>query len=553
MCRKAEYTGRVSTKLSSLFTFLQFVAYLARTKGSYLKPMAKQKTRKPRQGSMVVYQLIERMSSDEKRYFKMFAQKYDKGNSNICLVLFNAINHQISKNKALNDVEIRKQLKGLALESYFVSAKNKLKNMLCDALYEMSAKHMEDYTILKGIGVAGILHNKGLLDESDKQLKQAMDTAVEKEFYTLWLEAFKHKLNFSVDNMSSDFSVLHNWHDEMQGVMALQHDYANQVFNNRLAFNAYVATEDKFDSRTVDFFNEPRLIKNADNAKSAYGRYLALNCLIFYYNKQSQHKQVQKIALQQKDILKATLSYTLRYAGEFLVAYQNYLNGLNPVRDAEQIVQGSRDMEKTAQQYLTRGANPTLPILVVNNATMMRLNVFIEQNNTGELKKEVAHAINVYKQTKSRLGNANELVLLCLIKDSLFAIGKYDEAMKWIKQIKAVSPAGIMNKYKLCNLFTELMILIEKNATARLLRNSEENLRQAITRFNFTETQQQQLIKLLKLIGAVATVRNTKEESKCLADIIDFAAGVKHGTDGILKNLVSESGAASWARKRKTT
>lgn len=513
--------------------------------------MVKQKRRKARQGSVLVYELIGKMSSDEKRYFKIYAQKYKKGNSNLCLSLFNAINVELRKGAEVTDEAIRTRIKGHNLESYFVSAKNKLKNMLCDSLYEMHSKHTDEFAIMKGIGIAGMLNDRGFAKEADKQLKQAMDMARHKEYFTLWLEGFRHKVNYSVTNVSASFPVLHSWRNEMEEVMLLLDNYSHEILNNRLTFNAYLAAPDKIDKRTASVFNEDRLIANVKNARSAYAKYLALNALLFYFEKAKRRKEVSPIALQQKNILYETLNHTVRYAGEFFVAYQNYLNSLDPVKQAELIIEGSRDMEKQAQQLLPKVRNKRMVLLAVNNATMIRLNVFIEHNDVYGLKQELPHAVKLMAQTKGELGIAIQVVLSALIKDGYFISGNYTEALKWIRHIKATAPPGILNHYKLCNLLTELMILIDTNATVKVLRNSEENLRLAITRFNYTVEQQKVLQALLKLLSAVPTARNAKELGQHLNSITDFAANIKNGTDGTLRNVVAESNAARWAERKK--
>ena len=94
------------------------------------------------------------------------------------------------------------------------------------------------------------------------------------------------------------------------------------------------------------------------------------------------------------------------------------------------------------------------------------------------------------------------------------------------------------------------MILIDTNASVKALRNSEENLRLAITRFNYTGGQQTALQALLKLVSAVSTARNVKELEQHLNRITDFAANIRNGTDGTLKNIVAESNAARWAQRK---
>lgn len=487
------------------------------------------------------------MTSEEKRFFKIYAQKYDKENDNLCLALFNAVNTDLRKGTAVNDDVVRLRIKGLKLESYFISAKNKLKNMLFDALFEMHGRHNEDYAIIKDMGIAGILHDKGFEQECNKQLQQAMDTAHQKEYYTLWLEGYGHRLNYNTD--INDFGILQQWNKERSEVINVLEDYTQQQVYNRLFFSAYLSPDDKIDAKTKKIFQERALEENIAATKSAYAKYLALNGLVFYLYKNREVEKANAVALQQKEVLEQTLAITSRYVGEFFIAYQNYLNSLQPDIHADLIIEGSRDMENRAKQYITKSRTKRLSYVVISNAVIMRLNTYIDRNNKSELPIELSAGIKIYKQTSEHMAIANKVALLAVIKDGWFVLGKYTEALKWIKELKQTAPAGIFNKYKLCNLITELLILIDNKASVKSIRNSEENIRLAIARYEYTPTQQQGLLNLLKLISQVPTARNKSELQKSFAALSTFVLSVKNGNESILRNLFAESNVLLWVNR----
>lgn len=513
--------------------------------------MAATPKRKAREGSPVVYQLIEKMTSDEKRHFKLYAQKYDN-TDNLCLTLFDAANAELRKgNKKVDDAAIKKRIKGLPVERYFVSAKNKLKNLLFDSLYDMHGRSAEDYQILKQYRVADILQDKGLGAESQKMLTNAMQSARQKEYYTLWLEGFRHKVNHSAVETTLSLEDMHQWHSEATGVLETLKDYTDLVLLNRLTFISYITSNDKIDKKTLKLFNEAYLQQRVNSSRSDYAHYLALNCLLFYTAKHKPHNFLSAIALQQKNVLQHTLSYTRRYAGEFFVAYQNYLNSLHPSEHLHEIIEGTKEMEQLAQKHLRYAGDKRIGTTAICHATMTRLNAYIEHNDTQALGKEVEHAVTVYKKERTGTGIPNEVVLLSLIKDGYFLTGKYTEALKWVKQIKAVIPPGLLHHYRLCNLFTELMLLIETKASVRALRNCEENLRLTISRCNYTAEQEKILLTMLKLIAAIVTVRNNKELLQAQANLNRFADDIKQHDDRTVKAIISESNVRQWlARKR---
>lgn len=513
--------------------------------------MAAQAKRKNRKGSPVVYQLIQKMTSDEKRHFKLYAQKYDN-TDNLCLTLFDAINTALRKGKPVDDALIKQQIKGQPVARYFVSAKNKLKNLLYDSLYDMHGRNTDEYQIIKQYRVADILRDKGLQAEAQKQLQNTMKAALQKEYYTLWLDGFRYKVNYSIEDMTTPLATLHEWMDEAAEVNNLLANYTQRVLLNRLIYTAYITGEDKIDNKTRRVFNKEYLQELVQQSRSAYGKYLALNCLLFYVARYKTSNESVAIAQQQKDVLQQTLEYTRRYAGEFFVAYQNYLNTLHPTEHLKQIVEGSKEMEALAQKHLRYAGDKRISATAVYHATMTRLNAYIENNDLAAISKEVVHAVEVYKKEGVGIGVPGQVVFLSLIKDSYFILGKHNEALKWVKQIKEVIPAGLLHHYRLCNLFTELMLLIETKATARALRNSEENLRITIARCNYSAEQQLLLLALLKLIAAVAVVRNHKEQQQALQQLAAFAEEIKKSQDRAIRALVSESNVRQWvARKLK--
>lgn len=81
--------------------------------------MAASPKRKARSGSPSVYNLIAAMNSDEKRFFKLYVQRYAKEGGNIYQTLFDVINAELQKRGETDDERIKALVKRLSLGGLF--------------------------------------------------------------------------------------------------------------------------------------------------------------------------------------------------------------------------------------------------------------------------------------------------------------------------------------------------------------------------------------------------------------------------------------------------
>ncbi len=489
------------------------------------------------------------MNSDEKRFFKLYVQKYAKQDGNIYQTLFDAINSELQKRGEVNEERLKKQVKGLSLSSYFSSAKNKLKEMIGYALFEMQSRQSEQFALYRQAAVANILHDKGFVEEADKQLKKMMSAAAGKDYHTLWLDGALHRYNHSGARPSVQVKDLFIWQEEVQEQQRRLQDLMEKVLLNRLAFMNYLALPGTLDNKAKKMLREEVLQQQLANAQTDYTKYLSLNALVFHYDKQRNQDKLMVHTRLQKEVLEHSLTKTHRYKGEFFVAYQNYLGSLNPVKQQKEIVAGTQAYENAAQQYLDATEHEAFCNALVS-ASMLRLNTFIENSHLQGLAQELALSIQRFRKLQEHLPPAKKVVFQMMIKDGLFVMQRYPECLRWIKLVKNSIPAGTLHNRRVCNLFTEFIIFIETKASIKALKNSEESLRYAIAGLQAAEDLSTSLHVVIKGLRTYASARNREERQEALRELRKLAVAYRTLPNRQLANIISESGLVQWLRAK---
>ena len=136
-----------------------------------------------------LFQLIISMSMNEKRYFKMFALQYYKGEENIPIKLYQAI----IKQKKYNKSEIIKQFNNQLTPEKLSKAKNYLYNLILKSLRNYhSDSNPSVNMLLKNILInVEILYEKALFKQCIKLLKKAKKTAYQFDKDSHLLEIYK--------------------------------------------------------------------------------------------------------------------------------------------------------------------------------------------------------------------------------------------------------------------------------------------------------------------------------------------------------------------------
>ncbi|MGB1242537.1 MAG: hypothetical protein ACPG49_08450 [Chitinophagales bacterium] len=140
-----------------------------------------------------LFELIKSLTPPEKRYFKVFAQRYIKGTENNYVQLFNAI----SKQKIYDETKLLKKIKNDRFVRHFSSEKNYLYKLLLKALNAYQSEHNVKIQIRSQLDSINLLFDKRLIQQGFQQLKKTKKMALKYEAYLALFKILDLEINFA--------------------------------------------------------------------------------------------------------------------------------------------------------------------------------------------------------------------------------------------------------------------------------------------------------------------------------------------------------------------
>lgn len=128
-----------------------------------------------------LYQLIHSMDKKEKRYFKLFANKYNRKKNTNALVLFDII----AKQKKYNQTTILKKLKKHDIYKNFAFEKHKLYSLVLKSLSECNSNYSTRVQTLEILKQIEILFGRTLFQQAQKLIQKGLKLIEGKNLFDL--------------------------------------------------------------------------------------------------------------------------------------------------------------------------------------------------------------------------------------------------------------------------------------------------------------------------------------------------------------------------------
>ncbi|MDZ4706615.1 MAG: hypothetical protein SH848_21985 [Saprospiraceae bacterium] len=230
-----------------------------------------------------LFQLVQSLNKQEKRYFKLYASRHALNGENQYLRLFNAI----EKQEVYDEATLRKKFPDEAFTRQLHVAKNYLYGIILASLRSFHESRAEDrfYTQLRN---AQLLFDKGLYQQSEKALGKAKSTAADNERFLQLLEVYRWE--HQIAHSRNDFGKLENYIAHgVQEEFDLLDKYRNflefQALNDRVFIPYWKkgAVRNETEKAALDQLFEQPQFSSADHARSFYARYFYHNARFSYH------------------------------------------------------------------------------------------------------------------------------------------------------------------------------------------------------------------------------------------------------------------------------
>ena len=114
-----------------------------------------------------IFRLIKSLTKSEKRYFKIYSNRFTYKDKQKYLDLFDAIDKQ----KEYDEAALKKKFEGEKFLKHFPTVKSRLKDMVLEGLVEYQANDNNEAAVVKkAIGIAVALFSKGFLEVANNHI-----------------------------------------------------------------------------------------------------------------------------------------------------------------------------------------------------------------------------------------------------------------------------------------------------------------------------------------------------------------------------------------------
>ena len=383
----------------------------------------------PKSGSPSLFELIQSLSQAEKRYFKVFLQKYVKGDKDNFERLFNEIekqkNYNESKLKSFQHLAVLK----VRLEEY----------ILCSLQDFHSSKSISE-KLKREIRSIEIFFHKRLFEHAKRQISKSKKTAAHYEEFLSLFELLRWELIIINAQSYSEVTEqgLKKIYMEAEDCLdkAINENKYSMFCNTiylRIRKHGFFRKKDEL-KRFGKMMEHP-LLSSVDKARSMDAKYFYYSSHIGFAQLQSKYDKARKNNNEILKLLENNPQHILKDQRKYLSAQQNstvwlyhfkeYRNALESLEKLKQFIIHER---ASISEYLF-----SRTFYYVNSA------ILYCHCRLGEYEKGIAIA-TVFKKEFEKykvrtLNKESQWVFYDALATLYFGAGKYSESIRWLNTI----------------------------------------------------------------------------------------------------------------------
>ena len=374
-----------------------------------------------------LHQLIQSLTMQEKRYFKMFATaSYMREGQNNYIRLFDAV----EKQKEYDEEKIKAKFKGETFIKHLPSEKNYLFSLIQKSLRQYHARANVDVTIKELLIDAEILYEKSLYSHCGKIISKAKKLAYKYERFTFTPEIIRIESRLydmkGLDALAEEERVALQKMETINRYRTLSNKTAQMTASaHHLRKKSELESFDKFMSNT--------LLKNEDKADSFTAK------IYFFY--------INGVYHEMKDDLLKSYNFRKRFV-EIMEANpqwmeihtKNYLPALNNLAISQMALKKFDEMAETIEKIkeiskLKNSRDEDIQLVCFIFSSILGMNLFIK---TGEFDAGLAAVKEVeagLKRFAGKIHKQYEIVFNNSIKYIYFGAGELRKSLQWSNKV----------------------------------------------------------------------------------------------------------------------
>ncbi|MGZ5242999.1 MAG: hypothetical protein ACXWDO_00435 [Bacteroidia bacterium] len=381
-----------------------------------------------------LHKLIQSLSKAEKRNFKLYVSRYDSGQKNNYIKLFEIIERQV----VYDETELKEKLAGEKFLKHLPSEKNYLYNLLLESLQLQHAEESIIYKLKKRIHQAGILLKRGLTDQCIKLLKRVKESAQQKELHAVILEVLQIEKqvltrNYYIGATQKDLDAIYAEEKKCIELMAETNEYW-KLFSAfyRFHYGKGSVRDAEGWNQVKTIFSHP-LLSDISKARTFQTRLDFLHIHALYYFMSGEPAKAYEYNKQQLAFLESSPERLKEYRKRYQATLNNLLmDGLN-LGMYDEVERGIIKLRKLPETFDENTVQQRADIFRLS--TILELNVILKRGTFESGAQRIPEMVKSLEEFENHIVKHNLLTIYYLFAYVSFGAQKYKDAVRWLNKI----------------------------------------------------------------------------------------------------------------------
>ena len=390
-------------------------------------------------GSSSLFELVKSLSQTEKRYFKVFLQKYVKGDKDSYARLFDSIDRQKTYNES--------KLKSF---SHLAVMKVRLEENILWSLQDFHSSKSISEKLKREIRSVEILFQKRLFEHAKKQIIKSKKTAEHYEEYLSLYELLKWELkiinaqafaHMSAEELKGIYRTAENCLDKIKN--ANQYSLFSDSIYLQMRKFGFFRNKEEF-KKFGNMMNHPLLKKEA-KALSLEAKYYFHSSHIGFAELQSKYNDAHKHNKEILNLFEKNTQHIHKDPRKYLSMQQNLIVWQYQLKEYEDALQSTEKLKQFAIQERTNlTENLFARTFFYLNTVHLLLHSRLGEYESGV--KLVPVFRKEFEKYKIRpLNKETEWMFYDAVAGNYFGAGNFSEAIRWYNKIINDTEGDIRN------------------------------------------------------------------------------------------------------------
>lgn len=385
--------------------------------------------------STALFELIQNLSKAEKRYFKIFSSRHTIGEENNYIRLFDYIDQLEEYDEAI----LFEHFKGEPFLNKFSITKSRLYDHLLRALDSFHSNNSIDAQLHRMLHGADILYNKGLYDQSKKELISARKIA-EKNQKQFILQEINHRFKRLIETFNytsssqEDLSTLF----ESDQSLSLHIEYQNNLwfYKSQLFKLLNCKGQIRSDEERKEFdqiFHAIQDLKRPDS-QTFESRYLENHILSAYHFATLNQNKSLEYLLANFQLLEDNIEKIKQEPSRMMVVLSNIIHLCTAIMDFQSADKYLDELKQFADKYQIE-LSTDLKIKYFSSTSSIELMLVNQTGNferVAQIAQQIEKGLNEFSTT---ISGTRKAYLSFQLGTAFFGIGDFHKSLKWINTI----------------------------------------------------------------------------------------------------------------------